>query len=99
MNKIEKLKNLYVCIYLYFGFLFWTLLLLSLVSVILLYIDMLKIYILYCYLIWLFFIGLGGLLLSFIDDYKWSLFHLDCKLKRKNPTVINFEKWEKENNL
>jgi hypothetical protein len=99
VNEIERLKLFYVLIRMYFGFLFFLFFTFSLVSTFLFLIGLFGLFILYGYLLWLFLLGVGGVLLSFVDDYKWSLFHLTCKKKKQSIYKANFQKWERDNGL
>lgn len=99
MDSIEKLKVFNMLINIYIGFLIFTLVTLSMFFLLFLYVRLFGIVLLYCFLIWVFLLGVCGLLMSLVDDYKWSLFNLDCKRKKKAASLINFQVWLKENDL
>lgn len=99
MDSIEKLKVFNMLINIYIGFLIFTLVTLSMFFLLFLYVRLFGIVLLYCFFIWVFLLGVCGLLMSLADDYKWSLFNLDCKLKKKAASLINFQVWLKENDL
>lgn len=99
MNDIEKLKQFQFFVKMYFFILFFLLVNLLLLSILLFYLNYLGLIVLYFYLFWLFLLGIGGLLQSFIDDYKWSLFHLECKKNKRCASIDNFIIWKKANGL
>lgn len=99
MKGIEKLKLFYTLINIYLGVLIVTLVTISLFSLLFLYLRLFGVVLLYCFLIWFFLLGVWGLLVSIVDDYKWSLFHLDCKQKKTAASLSNFRIWLKENEL
>ena len=99
MGKITMIKMYYVLINIFLAVLAVSLIVYVLISIVLYWLGLWSMSLIFLGLLIISLFGLGVLLLSFADDYKWSVFHEECRKEKVAATLERYDKWCKDNVL
>lgn len=93
---LNRIKEWSVLLKIYYGILILSFITAGLFSFLLVLLSLWTNLMLFLYLLLVFFLGIGGVASSILDDFKWSLFSGICRRMKKSPTTEFYECWKKE---
>ncbi|MEQ7221645.1 hypothetical protein ABQD56_10865 [Vagococcus fluvialis] len=88
LSVLNRIKEWSVLLKIYYGILFFSFVTVGLVSLLLTLLSLWTNMMLFLYLLLVFFLGLGGVGTTILDDYKWLLFSGICRRMKKSASAV-----------